>query len=127
MSIDASWAQETIWIKVKNYQWPGNIRELKNAVEWILFHLKEGVITYPSYLSESSFDKNLGHVNLPDLSPLGYKEALECFEKDYIMKQVKKYRGKITSICHEKGFNKVTLLSKMRKYNINRLQFINDF
>ena len=51
-----------------------------------------------------------------------YYDALEKFEKNFLVEKLKKYRGKINNTAKNINISKVTLISKIKKYDINIIQ-----
>lgn len=100
-----------------DYSWPGNIRELKNAVER-LYHLCENstitIEDLPSYFRPKqehiSYLQNAEN-NLEDLPPL--KEAVTSFEKDYITRVLERTTS-LQECAHKLGISLSTLVRKKR-------------
>jgi two-component system, NtrC family, response regulator AtoC len=120
----SSVAQEYI-DTLKNYPWPGNIRELENAVEhsFILENsLELSKQSLPEHILEALLDKEEGwdlpYENHPHKSVLDFRAAKENFEKDFIILALKQNSGKINQTCEKAGIPKNTLLRKIQKYAI---------
>tara|TARA_B100001971_G_scaffold213155_1_gene245519 strand:- start:110306 stop:111196 length:891 start_codon:yes stop_codon:yes gene_type:complete len=94
------------------YKWPGNFREMLSVFDYLNL-CEENILTLdslPNYIKE-----NKTEVKENDKS---YYKALELFETDYIRKSLKENEYNIT-VCSKKiGLSKVTLLSKIKKYNL---------
>ncbi len=89
---------------MKNYNWPGNIRELENVVE-----LMVNTETFPpEYFSQES-DKT---VDAPENLDLTY------VEREHLLKVLQKNNGNVTKTATDLGIQRNTLYSKMKKYNI---------
>jgi transcriptional regulator with PAS, ATPase and Fis domain len=97
----------------ERYQWPGNIRELANAVE---------------YAVNISQDENLINKNLPaylrELSPGKPRCAadpimpLSALEKEAIKKALRFFSGNMTKAANALGIGRNTLYAKIKKYDI---------
>ena len=97
----------------ERYDWPGNIRELANAVE---------------YAVNISQDENLNTKNLPPYlqkidrqKPRSAPErirTLSALEKDAIKKALLFYNGNMTKTSKALGIGRNTLYTKIKKYNI---------
>jgi len=101
-------SQNTIG-KLKNYPWPGNIRELKNVVERAIIlgnsgQLSPSSLFVPGYSvsetqSEESFD-------------------LDKNEKQLILKAINHNRGNITNAARDLGIARAALYRRMKKHGI---------
>lgn len=95
------------------YEWPGNIRELKNTIENMV------VVGQNDYLHESDLpwnrEKNLGKIN--QMSGRTLKEYMDAYEKSILMEARDKYRT-TERIGKELGVDQSTISRKMKKYGI---------
>jgi len=103
------------------YIWPGNVRELRNLVERIsILSVNEKEINVNSLVKDSLFhDKN--KVYQDDFaSSLSYplKEARENFEKNYLVSQLKKYKGNISKTAEFVGMERSALHRKLKTLGI---------
>ncbi len=122
--------------KLKTYDWPGNIRELENAIEHAFVVETGDELTYesfPGHISEALLDKEEGW-SLPGSTgsggasgtiraevalSLNYHEDKERFEREFIIQALRSNGGRINQTCEHAGIPKNTLLRKMKKYGIN--------
>jgi two-component system, NtrC family, response regulator AtoC len=93
----------------ENYDWPGNIRELKNAIERALIFGK-GPIISPDDLPESIGKANSGAV--------AGMRSLEDMEREVIQKTLEGTHYKITRAAEILGISRKTLLDKRKKYGL---------
>ncbi len=93
---------------LKEYSWPGNIRELENAIERSLI-ISSGNIIRPEHLPEAI--KSNQFVTTNDSSHLSLNE-LESFE---IRKILSQYDGNITKSAKALGISRNTLYRKIKK------------
>lgn len=92
------------------YDWKGNIRELKNVLEYVILTCNEQVLANNlpiKELSDCNFVKSKFH------------NAVMSFEKSFIQKSLFEHMGKINLTAEMIGISKVTLISKVKKYDIN--------
>jgi transcriptional regulator with PAS, ATPase and Fis domain len=93
--------------KLKNYSWPGNIRELQHAVE------KAVILTDSDKLGSKDFF--FGAEESVSFSQL---ETLEDMEKKMIISALKKNNQNQSAAAIQLGITRQTLYNKIRKYGI---------
>ncbi len=114
-------------IDIKNdnlytYGWPGNVRELRNLVERItILSANESKKNIDKLMddilaSSSSVQSNNSLLEKSFSSPL--KEARESFEKEYLMKQLKKNHGNISKTADFIGMERSALHRKLKSLGI---------
>lgn len=106
---------------MKNYMWPGNIRELENAVEFMINMSDERGIITKNMLYENIVN-NSGAIDNKDMKT-GEDEliTLEESEKNLIMKAISIYGNDTAgkNMCAKKlGIGIATLYRKLEKYNL---------
>jgi len=96
-------------IHLKKYQWPGNIRELKNIIERVVV-LSDGRQLVIDQSLFSSYETNTENIknNL----------NLEENEKHIILKALKKHQGNITKAAKELGIQRNALYRRLEKYGL---------
>lgn len=91
------------------YDWHGNVRELKNTIERIIILSNNSVIQVDD-LPQDVFIKKR---KKPELS-------IEKAEKEIIINTLNKNNFNITNTAKELGFTRTTVRNKMHKYNIKK-------
>ncbi len=104
----------------KNIRLNGNVRQLKNLVEWILILLSEKnnyVINISDIPNEvrSQFNEELVLDNFGDIS---MKEARENFEKKFLEKSLKKYNFNINRVSNVIKMERTALYRKLKSLKI---------
>lgn len=101
----------------KNYNWPGNIRELQNVVERAVVLANNSVITpreLPEDLVTTQQTSNFAFV----MENETLDEALERIEKHLILKTLKKTAYSQTQTAELLGIKRTTLRYKLEKYGL---------
>lgn len=113
--------------KLENHRWPGNLRELRNVLEYAVLASQGPEIELdhlPSWLfeSERSWELHeqewLGQLELP-LS-WSYQKTLESFEKQYFQRALSRNGGRMARTAHQIGLNKSTFLRRVRAYGLRQ-------
>jgi two-component system nitrogen regulation response regulator NtrX len=101
---------------LKNYPWPGNIRQLKNIIDRI------NILTPSEYISkefveeviEKGYKKEFDLDNAEDLRTLR-----DQFEKEIILNRLKKFNYNITKTAQSLNIERTNLYKKLKKYGID--------
>ena len=97
---------------LQNYDWPGNVRQLRNVMEWLLI-MAPGVGREPikvDMLPSDLLDSSMAAFQMDmqqDIMSLPLREARELFERQYLMSQINRFGGNISKtsnfICMERS------------------------
>jgi len=102
------------------YAWPGNIRELRNAVEGSLA-LESGDLVSLAVLSQFiEIPRPGSEGELAEGGVNGFAGAVDRFEEEYFRMLLRKARGNVEAAAAEAGINLATIYRKMKKYGISR-------
>ncbi|MBT2725062.1 sigma-54-dependent Fis family transcriptional regulator [Bacillus sp. ISL-46] len=100
------------------YPWPGNIRELKNAVETAYNNVSTNHITLEDIPKRMREYNQSPPSDQMDNKIESLKEAVEKFEKELIMKELSSKNGKLTETAKQLGLSKQLLKYKIEKYQL---------
>lgn len=98
------------------YDWPGNIRELENAIEGAIIMAKTDTINKWDIPNLSKFSSDLKENNFNSENSL--KKAVEQPERDHIIAILEDCHWNRNKAASKLGINRTTLYNKMRKYKI---------
>lgn len=110
-------------LTLKTYSWPGNVRQLKNVMEWItIMAPASGEIkneNLPPELTDTKKSGGEGNMSKIDYSTQSLREAREAFEKDYLGMQVKRFKGNISQTAEFIGMERSALHRKLKSLDIS--------
>jgi DNA-binding NtrC family response regulator len=109
-----------------SYHWPGNIRELENAVERACVTSRDNLIipeNLPPELSAPYTPKQPLHIDLNKPLPEVLRESIAHIEQQYIRKALKKTRGNVGRCARLCGLSRRSMSSKIAEYNIDKATF----
>jgi two-component system NtrC family response regulator len=98
------------------YNWPGNIRELQNAIERALI-VCQGPEILPMHFPKDLLC-SVEETTSPELSPTESVSTLEELEKRLIVDALKKLDYNQTKVAKYLGISRPTLLYRLKKYGI---------
>lgn len=108
---------------MQSYNWPGNVRQLRNAIEWLLIMAPGSVndpITadmLPPDVKQQAVDMIRGREGVELMSkPL--REAREIFEREYLLSQVNRFGGNISKTAIFIGMERSALHRKLKSLGL---------
>jgi two-component system nitrogen regulation response regulator NtrX len=112
---------------LQSYNWPGNIRELRNVVEWTMimnpFVTEDDKIVKADMLPQGITSHSSGVIsnaeNLIDIMTLPLREAREIFEKQYLTAQMSRFNNNISKTSAFVGMERSALHRKLKLLNIH--------
>lgn len=119
--------------KFKEYPWPGNIRELRNTIEYSLLSAESNFIQtgdlppwFEKDLAQSKLrliagapffeGATLGVAEIP--LTLNHQDTLQRLEKEYLRRALARNGGRINRTARQIGMNKTTLLRRIKAYSL---------
>jgi len=110
---------------LQTYDYPGNVRELENLVERAVM-LTKGEVILPETFNEMSSSAPPKTNSLPIISPVFSKSrdhVLKAFERQFLIQQLTKYHGKVTSAAKASRMTRQNFQRLMKKNKIQAQSF----
>jgi DNA-binding NtrC family response regulator len=113
--------------RLRNYPWPGNIRELKNLVQRLLILGGEEEIKLDEIERElATHAPTTEPLVKQDLLALPLREAREHFERAYLQQQLILCNGKVGQLAKRVGMERTHLYRKLRSLGVDFRQLAED-
>lgn len=125
--------------RLRNYNWPGNLLELKNLVQRVLIISDEEVVSLEEVetillqMSRAPIRKDTETARdgqsdngLSELFSHPLKEAREMFEKAYLEQKLVEVDGSVGKVAQVAGVERTHLYRKMRSLGIDAKQIIKN-
>jgi two-component system nitrogen regulation response regulator NtrX len=109
---------------LQSADWPGNVRQLRNVLEWLLIMApgdaksEIGVDSLPPEFVETA-TAGLGAAGNGELMVLPIREAREHFERAYLQAQLERFSGNISRTASFVGMERSALHRKLKSLNIH--------
>ncbi|MBI3294990.1 MAG: sigma-54-dependent Fis family transcriptional regulator [Deltaproteobacteria bacterium] len=114
---------------LEGFHWPGNIRELENAIEHAFVVETTDQITHfslPEYIRKNARKTHLPSLHAGSGIPMAiidWEKGKETFEREFIINALKQNRGRINLTAEQSNIPKNTLLRKIKKYSISPQEY----
>ncbi|MCX7957995.1 MAG: sigma-54 dependent transcriptional regulator [Deltaproteobacteria bacterium] len=102
---------------LENYKWPGNIRELENAIERSVVLCQKNIITIsdlPPVITKTEAENNIAQIN--ESYSAARKRALTAFEINYFSELLKQTGGNIKKAAEIADIDRSNLSKILKKY-----------
>ena len=100
--------------QMKEYHWPGNIRELQHTIEKAIILADKQMIIADDMMLRIKRDISDKSIELNSDEIM----TLDQMEKTLIINAMDKFNGNLTLIAQQLGVTRQTLYNKIKKYNI---------
>lgn len=111
-------------LKLQNHNWPGNMKQLRNVLEWLsIMYESEQTIDTPQLPpefggGEKQQASNDDRLSLEHVLDLSLREARESFERYYLLSQVNKFDGNISKTAEFIGMERSALHRKLKSLEV---------
>ena len=109
---------------LQSYDWPGNIRQLRNVIDWVLIMAVGGVDESvkaeglpPEFLSQTPTTMRWEEGS--EVMRLALRDARELFERQYLKLQISRFGGNISKTAEFVGMERSALHRKLKSLGIN--------
>ena len=113
--------------RLMQFEWPGNIRQLENAIERACITAKDGVIRTanlpPDLAGRAKEGKSPLQVDLSRSLPEQLGELTALFEERYLRRALKKTRGHVGRTADISGLSRRSITDKIAQYKIEKDEF----
>ena len=106
------------------YDWPGNVRQLRNVIDWVLImapgdaHEPVRADMLPSEIGAIT-PAVLRWEKSSEIMTLPLREARELFEREYLLAQVNRFAGNISRTAAFVGMERSALHRKLKLLGVN--------
>ncbi|WLR52698.1 sigma 54-interacting transcriptional regulator [Bacillus tianshenii] len=103
-----------------NYDWPGNIREFENVIEFAINMIEEDEDTLEREHIKMRLDafKSYHNLQTEEEEEMTLKTAVEQLEKEMIQKAILQTKGNVSKAAKALEIPRQTLQNKLKMYNI---------
>ena len=108
--------------RLRNHDWPGNTRELKNLVQRLLILNRGSEVELDeveNVLQSPVADKSNSTRTETDLFDMNLRDARDAFEKSYLEYHLRETAGNISELARIVGMERTHLYRKIKQLQIN--------
>ncbi|MGD9649821.1 MAG: sigma-54-dependent transcriptional regulator [Dongiaceae bacterium] len=119
--------KEDAMAALQSYNWPGNVRQLRNVIEWLLIMASGsssepiGADLLPPEINGSTSEA-IGWNKTAEIMTLPLRDAREIFEREYLLAQVTRFGGNISRTASFIGMERSALHRKLKSLGVNNGQ-----
>jgi two-component system nitrogen regulation response regulator NtrX len=110
---------------LQSHDWPGNVRQLRNAVEQMMI-MARGDITEPIDVTMlptnlTGGDDNVGEgYDMQNYMSMPLRDARSVFEREYLLAQVNRFGGNVSRTAEFVGMERSALHRKLRALGVRK-------
>ena len=112
---------------LQSYEWPGNVRQLRNVVDWILI-MASGEAGAPVTTDDlppeigAAGPVAMGWEEGSEIMGLSLRDARERFERQYLKAQISRFGGNISKTASFVGMERSALHRKLKSLGIHGVE-----
>jgi two-component system nitrogen regulation response regulator NtrX len=114
---------EDVMEKFRNYEWPGNVKQFKNTVEWLMILAKiQGKTAITTNMLPLYVLNKVRSMVLQmdaEIMSIPLKRAREMFERRYLQEQMNRFDNNISKASSFVGMERSALHRKLRLLNVS--------
>jgi two-component system nitrogen regulation response regulator NtrX len=121
-------------VALQGYSWPGNIRQLRNVIEWTLIM---NPLTYndsspisvemlPNEITNNGLTISKSEGSAVDMMSMPLRDAREVFERQYLCAQMSRFNHNISKTSYFVGMERSALHRKLKLLNIHTAGRLRD-
>jgi len=104
--------------KLREYSWPGNIRELENVIQRAIVFSQSSLISLEHLPKLQLSEAQEEELNINSTEALNLKEKLNSLEKSLIIEALRRSSGNRSKAAEILGINRRLLFTKINQYKI---------
>lgn len=105
---------------VTHYDWPGNIREMKNVIEASMAMENEEYLTLATLAQFIEMPEDICLAPLDEQVEGDYSSAMARFEAEYLRGLLARYGWNVDAAARDAGMNMATMYRKIKKYSLKK-------
>ncbi|MBI2920847.1 MAG: sigma-54-dependent Fis family transcriptional regulator [Planctomycetes bacterium] len=111
----AGFSQEAL-LALRDYAWPGNLRELQNAVRRAHANATGSLVTLQDLLRSGAFQPG----EKSDWTPADREAAMSRFERQHLADALARHKGNVTKAAEALGIHRTTLQRLMKRHHLGK-------
>lgn len=118
---------EDLALALEGYHWPGNLRELRNTLEYAVLVSQQNVLTLkdlPPWFGRAPRTVEYGALGVAQVPlTLDFEATLVRFERDYLERALRRYQWRVNRTARAIGLTKSTLIRRMKTHGLSSFSF----
>lgn len=111
---------QTAMDRIKAYDWPGNVRDLDNAIQSAMILTSDGIIQTEHLPLRVKGYEQMESLAIPENEGNSIKEINAQVEKELILETLKKHNYNRTLTAETLNISRKTLFNKMKRYELDK-------